>query len=132
MRFTPLLAIALTSLAFASLALTSLGLSGCTASAPVKSPAELAAQAAAMTPSDPRLAGLYASACKACHAVAGSGAPLAGDATAWRPRLAKGMPALMQSVVSGFNGMPAGGQCFSCTADDYRALISFMSTAPTR
>ena len=102
----------------------------CQAPAPPKSPAELAAHAAAMTPPDPRLADLYAHACKACHTVAGSGAPLAGDRAAWAPRAAKGMAALMSSVVTGFKGMPAGGQCFSCTSQDYQALIRFMADQP--
>ncbi len=105
-------------------------LSACQAPAPPKSPAELAAQAAAMTPADPRLADLYAHACKACHAVAASGAPLAGDRAAWAPRAQKGMAALMGSVVSGYKGMPAGGQCFSCTGQDYQALIRFMADQP--
>ena len=105
-------------------------LTACQPAAPQKSPAELTAQAAAMMPADPKLADLYAHACKACHAMAGSGAPLAGDRAAWAPRAAKGMTALMGSVVSGYKGMPAGGQCFSCTATDYQALIRFMADQP--
>lgn len=104
-------------------------LTACSA-APTRSPAELAAQAQAMTPADARLADLYAHACKACHAVAGAGAPLVGDRVAWAPRAAKGMPALMNSVLSGYKGMPAGGQCFACSASDYQALIRFMADQP--
>ena len=96
----------------------------------VRSPAEIAAHAAAMVPADPRLADLYSHACRACHATAGTGAPLAGDRAAWAPRAAKGMPALMSSLVGGYKGMPAGGQCFSCTADDYKALVRFMADQP--
>jgi cytochrome c5 len=88
---------------------------------------EAIARAASLKPADPRLAGLYASACHACHGQPGSGAPLAGDRDAWDPRWDKGLPALMTSVVGGYKGMPAGGQCFACNSDDYRALIQFMA-----
>lgn len=85
------------------------------------------ARARAMTPSDAKLAALYAQSCKACHTVPDTGAPLAGDRAAWDPRWAKGAPALLQSVVSGLNGMPAGGQCFACKPADYEALIAFLA-----
>jgi len=86
-----------------------------------------AAPAKAAEPTDPRLAQLYDSSCRACHGQAGTGAPRTGDQAAWAPRWAKGLPALMDSVVKGRNGMPAGGQCFSCTPRDFEALIRFMS-----
>ncbi|TWB69335.1 cytochrome c5 [Nitrospirillum amazonense] len=82
---------------------------------------------AARRPAEDRLAGLYEASCKACHANPDSGAPLAGYATAWKPRWAKGPDTLLKHTLEGFNGMPAGGQCFSCTADDYQALIRFMA-----
>ena len=59
-------------------------------------------------------------------------APLTGDRTAWKPRLAKGESTLLQSVLTGFNGMPAGGQCFTCTPHDYDALIAFMADGDGR
>jgi cytochrome c5 len=118
-RRTPLLALGL-----------AVALGACQAQTPPASPAQIAARAAAMTPPGARLADLYAHACKACHAVPGSGAPLAGDRAAWAPRARKGMAALTQSIVAGRNGMPAGGQCFSCSLDDYRALARFMADQP--
>ncbi len=90
------------------------------------SPAAIA-RAASLTPADPRLAGLYARTCRACHGAPGTGAPLAGDRAAWDARWAKGLPALTTSVVGGFKAMPAGGQCFACAPDDYRGLIRFMA-----
>jgi cytochrome c5 len=110
--------------------LTLLGALAACSPAPAPPSAASMARAAAMTPADPRLADLYAHACKACHASPASGAPLAGDRAAWAPRAAKGMPGLMKSVVGGYKGMPAGGQCFACTADDYRALVRFMADQP--
>jgi cytochrome c5 len=112
----------------AALALLALA-AGCSRAPPASAPPspEVVARAARLTPADPRLARLYASACHACHAAPGTGAPLAGDPVQWNPRWAKGMPTLLSHVVDGFKGMPAGGQCFTCTADDYRGLIRFMA-----
>lgn len=97
-------------------------------SPPAPTPEQAIARAATLMPADARLAGLYTQSCQACHAHADTGAPLAGDIATWRPRVKKGMPALLQSAVGGIRGMPAGGQCFSCTPADYEALIRFMST----
>jgi cytochrome c5 len=101
------------------------------ACAPKQSPqqehARALTQAATIAPANEHLATLYQQSCKACHAIENSGAPLVGDRSQWDPRWNKGMPALMQSVVAGFNGMPAGGQCFACTAADYEALIKFLA-----
>ncbi len=104
-----------------------LALSACGRVPAPESPALVAARAAAAMPVDARLASLYAGACRNCHAQTGSGAPLALDRAAWAPRWAKGEQMLLEHTISGFNGMPAGGQCFSCTADDYSALIRFMA-----
>jgi cytochrome c5 len=110
-------------------ALAVLALAGCSRTPGAGAPPspEAIALAANARPADPRLAGLYAKACHACHGAPGTGAPLARDHAAWDPRWAKGLPALTVSVVGGFKGMPAGGQCFSCTRDDYSALIRFMA-----
>ena len=102
-------------------------LSACAPPAPARSPAEAAAYAETLMPSDARLADLYAQSCRTCHTVVDTGAPLAGDRAAWAPRWKKGLPALLASTVGGLNGMPAGGQCFSCTPADYEALIRFMA-----
>lgn len=101
---------------------------GCqSASVPPAVSGDALARAQSMTPSDAKLAALYAQSCKACHTLPDTGAPLAGDRTAWDPRWAKGLPALLQSTVSGLNGMPAGGQCFACKPADYEALITFLA-----
>jgi len=84
-------------------------------------------QSAALRPADPRIAQLYVDSCKACHTVRDSLAPLAGDRTAWDSRWVQGEAALLSAVLQGKKAMPAGGQCFTCTPDDYRALIRFMA-----
>jgi len=104
-----------------------LALLGACGGAPAPSTAEVAARALVLRPADARTAELYERSCRACHAEPRANAPLTGDRAAWQKRLAKGRPALVQSVLTGFNGMPAGGQCFTCTPLDYDALIRFMA-----
>jgi cytochrome c5 len=106
------------------------GLLGACGADPAPSPAEAAqaaVRAATLRPADDRLAGLYDHSCRACHANAQANAPLTGDRSAWHARLKKGRSELVRNVLTGFNGMPPGGQCFSCTTPDIEALIGFMS-----
>jgi len=70
-------------------------------------------------------------ACAACHSpqtAAMLGAPAAHKADDWAPRLEKGMDTLVNHVTNGFNAMPPRGLCMDCTAEQYKALITFMST----
>jgi cytochrome c5 len=105
-----------------------LALAACGQPAPQSASAEeLLASAIAATPSDTRLAQLYAASCKTCHTSRDSGAPLTHDRAAWDQRWEQGMDTLVDHTISGFQAMPPGGLCFSCTADDYRNLIAFMA-----
>ena len=72
---------------------------------------------------------IYNKTCVACHAAGVAGAPKTGDAAAWKPRLDKGMPALLTSAKNGTGAMPPKGLCMDCTDDEFTALIKFMSTA---
>ncbi|MNW70458.1 Cytochrome c5 [compost metagenome] len=54
-------------------------------------------------------------------------APKKGDQEAWTPRLAKGMETLVQHVTQGFKAMPPRGLCMDCSAEDYQAIILWMS-----
>lgn len=94
---------------------------------PKAPPPPTAEQARALAPADGRLAALYETSCKSCHATPGSGAPLVHDVAAWNGRFNQGMPVLVGHVVQGYKGMPAGGQCVACTAKDFEALIKFMA-----
>lgn len=58
---------------------------------------------------------VYEGACKACHGVGLAGAPKAGDAAVWAPRIAKGKAMLYDHAIKGFNGQagvmpPKGGR----------------------
>ena len=83
--------------------------------------------AAAAAPADPQLARIYGQTCKACHTVAASGAPLTGDRAAWQPRIAQGLPTLLEHTVNGYKGMPPLGACMDCSEQEFEALIRFMA-----
>jgi cytochrome c5 len=70
----------------------------------------------------------YTQACGACHGMGVAGAPKAFDKAAWESRLATGMDALVASVKNGKGAMPPRGLCMDCTDDQYKALITYMST----
>lgn len=78
-------------------------------------------------PQDAALARLYDQTCRACHASSRTGAPMAGDAQAWAPRMAQGMDVLVEHTINGYNGMPPLGACMDCSEDDYVALIRYMA-----
>jgi cytochrome c5 len=106
------------------LTVVALCLSGCDARS---TRALTAAELAQLKPIDAHTAALYEHSCRACHAQPGTGAPLVHDHAAWDPRWAKGLDTLTAHAVLGFQAMPAGGQCATCTPNDYRAIIRFMA-----
>jgi cytochrome c5 len=48
-------------------------------------------------------------ACSACHGAGLAGAPKAGDAAAWAPRLKQGYDVLVSHATNGYKAMPAKG-----------------------
>lgn len=71
---------------------------------------------------------IYKDSCAACHDSGALNAIKKGDSAQWQQLIKKkGMPALIDSVKSGMIQMPAGGLCDSCSDDDYRKLIEYMS-----
>ena len=70
---------------------------------------------------------VYNRVCGACHSGQLPMAPARGDQAAWTPRLAKGMGTLVQHVTQGFKAMPPRGLCMDCSAEDYQAIILWMS-----
>ncbi len=70
---------------------------------------------------------IYAKSCSMCHNGQLPQAPKKGDVAAWEPRLKQGMPTLVKHVTDGFNAMPPRGLCMDCTAEDYEAVIEYMS-----
>lgn len=91
--------------------------------------AAVAERAQSLTPADSALASVYDRSCKVCHAIAGNGAPLTGDAAGWEPRMDQGMDQLVEHVITGFGSMPPFGMCMDCDTEQFEALIRFMAAA---
>jgi cytochrome c5 len=108
------------------LLITVIALTGC-GKPSSESSATSEAQSGQLQPAQPEIAAIYARSCRNCHTIAASGAPLTGDQVAWAPRLDKGMDVLLDNVVNGFGGMPPFGLCMDCSAEQFEALIQFMS-----
>ena len=60
-----------------------------------------------------------------CHAAGVAGAPKLGDKAAWAPRIAQGMPAMVQSAIKGKGAMPPKGGSSASDAD-LRAAVEYM------
>ncbi len=70
----------------------------------------------------------YDNSCAACHDSGALNAIKKGDSAKWQQLIKqKSMPTLINSVKNGMTQMPAGGLCNSCSDDDYRKLIEYMS-----
>ncbi len=73
---------------------------------------------------------VYAGSCGTCHEAGLNQAPKVGDLEAWGPRLEKGIEELVRVSREGLNLMPPMGACVSCTDDELRAAIEFMTDEP--
>jgi cytochrome c5 len=68
--------------------------------------------------------------CATCHNSGVAGAPKYADASAWAPRIEKGLDVLYASTINGLPpAMPQKGMCFSCSDDELRALVDYMVDA---
>ena len=73
---------------------------------------------------------VFEAACKACHGLGIAGAPKAGDAAAWGPRIAKGKALLYEHSLKGFTGqagvMPPKGGRTDLPDDLIKAAVDHM------
>lgn len=72
--------------------------------------------------------------CEGCHGNPDSDAPQMLDRAAWKPRLAKGLPALYQSALGGFKStseMPPKGGNPSLSEADVRLAVDYMTKVAT-
>ena len=68
--------------------------------------------------------------CATCHNSGVAGAPKYADASAWAPRIEKGLDVLYASTINGLPpAMPQKGMCFSCSDNELRALVDYMVAA---
>ena len=75
-------------------------------------------------------AGVYNTACVACHAAGVAGAPKVGDAEAWSARIGQGMETMVENAIQGFQGgsgvMPAKGGNPSLSDQEVAAAVQYM------
>ena len=64
--------------------------------------------------------------CAVCHAAGLAGAPKAGDAAAWKPRIAQGVPTLYTHALNGIRMMPAKGGNPSLSDAEVKAAVDYM------
>lgn len=84
--------------------------------------------AASATKSDPAHGQqVYRQACAFCHDKGVAGAPKAGDAAAWGPRLAQGIDTLYASALQGKGAMPARGGNPALADTDVKAAVDHLA-----
>lgn len=64
--------------------------------------------------------------CKVCHASGLNGAPILGNKANWAPRVAQGLPMLVEHASNGFGLMPAKGGKESLTEAEITQGIKYM------
>ena len=68
----------------------------------------------------------YNKSCTFCHGTGAAGAPKTGVKEDWEPRIERGLEELVMRTKSGYGRMPAKGNCYNCSDEDYKALIKYM------
>jgi cytochrome c5 len=69
---------------------------------------------------------LVESHCVKCHGTGSDGAPRTNNFADWKPRLDKGMDAVLQSAIRGHKGMPARAGLASLSDSDLRNAVTYM------
>ena len=120
-------------LALLSISALLLGCGEAQAPAEITAPALGATEsgAAPSTQMTARRTQMWAASCALCHVDGNALAPRVGNAQEWSPRLAKGQQTLVDHTIEGFNAMPPLGYCMACEADDFAAMIDFMTAGIT-
>lgn len=84
------------------------------------------AASAAAAPDAAKVEKTYTTTCAACHGAGIMGAPKVGDKAAWKPRVAKGKPALYTSAINGVKMMPPRGGNPGLKDDEMKAIVDYM------
>jgi cytochrome c5 len=66
--------------------------------------------------------------CVVCHGTGVANAPKFGDKAAWAPRIAQGIPVLVQHAISGKGAMPPRGGSSASDAE-MKAAVEYMVNA---
>jgi cytochrome c5 len=72
---------------------------------------------------------VYENYCAACHEPTNVmvASPKKGDSEEWTRRLSKGSETLLSSIVSGYNAMPARGNCDRCSDVQLIAAMRYLA-----
>lgn len=92
--------------------------------------ADAAADTATVAQAPQNAKTVYDQVCAVCHNAGIAGAPLTGDAAAWKTRIGQGMAAMVANAINGFQGatgvMPAKGGNASLSDDEVAAAVEWM------
>jgi cytochrome c5 len=70
---------------------------------------------------------VYNASCAGCHGTGAAGAPKVGDKGAWGPRIAQGKATLYKHAITGIRAMPPKGMCMTCSDDEIKAAVDYMT-----
>ncbi|MEA2018315.1 MAG: c-type cytochrome [Campylobacterota bacterium] len=76
----------------------------------------------------PGLAGYDANGCGGCHANAAIGAPVVGDAEAWKTVMEKGLDMVYKNGIDGINAMPPKGGA-AMSDEEFNVIVDYMIEA---
>lgn len=65
--------------------------------------------------------------CSGCHGAGVMGAPKIGNKADWGPRIGQGLDTLLKHALSGYKQMPPKGTCSTCSDDEIKGAIKFMT-----
>ncbi len=73
---------------------------------------------------------VYREVCATCHREGIAGAPKMGDKEAWQPRIAKGLPTLVENSINGYQGnqgvMPPKGGAKSLSNQQVASAVAYI------
>lgn len=74
---------------------------------------------------------VYDQYCAACHNTGAGGAPMVSNKADWEPRIKKGLNVLYKNAIIGIGGMPARGNCTTCSDKVIQAVVDYMVQTST-
>ncbi len=89
--------------------------------------ARLEIQAVTVAPGSRTGEQIYTSLCAACHDTGAAGAPKAGNADEWKPRLALGFNGLTASAIAGKGAMPPRGGGSDLTDTEVKRAVAYLA-----
>lgn len=96
-------------------------------SAPASTPPSAGTPPTAAAPAGKADGGkVYQTVCAMCHGTGLMGSPKFGDAAAWKPRAAQGLPTLHEHAIKGIRTMPAKGGNPALSDAEVSAAVDYM------